>query len=328
MFSHQADVVNCRVFERRRKGRGTGPLIHLVMAILMAPSAVLAQSRPGCTQQPIDRRSLCYAFLQNGDIWSVCQGRRERIHFDRKLLDFAVSTDGTYLAVQESLEQSWIGSTRQLLVSLNPPLKEKIRTGNYPDSLYATCGTIVSFDYPNRHAFDLINSQSMDTPPYKFFRCSSNRQVIAGWTEQDETEGKNRLRVTWSNEITLRVSRSGKPSEFLIYNPDVFDVSPNGSYLAYFTVPKQGPGPKLCVAGPTGDASCVLHYGDAVSVSDAGDVFFWAGELGVLYWRSGLKRPLLLEKDKMNPRPQWITPQVAAALHRWNTRDSAGHSSP
>ena len=48
----------------------------------------------------------CYAFLRDGDLWTVCQGTRERIDLQGKALDFAVSTDGSqFVAVWEKAHQ-------------------------------------------------------------------------------------------------------------------------------------------------------------------------------------------------------------------------------
>jgi len=254
----------------------------------------------------------------------VCQGKREKISFRGRALDFAVSAEGSYIAVQENLEPSGIGQTRQLLVPLKSGLREIDRRVDYPESLYATCGTVVSFEFVSLRGFDLIHSQAIEFPPYKYFRCSSDRQVTAGWTEQDDTERTSRAQANpglgLSARITLRVSRNGRQKELTIEGPQVFDVSQNGNYLTYVTVPGKGAGPDLCVAGVTGEPSCIVHYADAVSVSDTGEVIFWAGEIGVMYWRPDLKKVVLLEKTAMsttNRRAQWITPDVAKALHSW-----------
>jgi hypothetical protein len=131
--------------------------------LLLSPESVAAQAQ----QAPVDKTS-CYAFLRHGDLWTVGQGRRERIDFRGKALDFAVSADGSYFAVQENLEPSGIGRTRQLVVSLTPaPKEEKSRQVDYPESLYATCGTVLSFELVNHRAFDLITSRAIEIPPYK-----------------------------------------------------------------------------------------------------------------------------------------------------------------
>src|SRR5437879_1666702 len=195
--------------KRFLESQAFGPVMYLMIVMLLAPLAVLFQSRPARAQEPKDGKSLCYAFIRDGDIWTVCKRKRERIDIHGKALDFAVSADGSYFAAQENLEPSGIGRTRQLLVPLNPTLKEKDRQVDYPESLYSTCGTIVSFDYVNLRPFDLINTQPMGLPPYKFFRCSFDRQVTAGWTEEDEKERQSRARMDpgLSAQITLRVSR-------------------------------------------------------------------------------------------------------------------------
>jgi len=207
-------------------------------------------------------RKVCYAFLRHGNLWTVCQGKRERIA--SKLVDFAVSADGSHFAFQENLEPSGIGRTQQALVSLNPPFKEQAKETAYPESLYAACGTIVSVPYGNSAFFDLLASRRIEFPPYADFRCSSDRRTVVGWTEQDDEEFMKRAKANpGSSELNLRVSRNGRESNFSVEGA-VFAVSPNGRYLGYFVpylrAPKPGPGPDLCVQAPD-KTSCVRGLG-------------------------------------------------------------------
>jgi hypothetical protein len=157
----------------------------------------------------------------------------------------------------------------------------------------------------------------MEVPPYKYFRCSSDRHVTAGITEGDEAKWYN-LPQADRDGFPLKISRNGKENEFQIANRDVFGVSPNGNYLVSVIshAIKHGTLNGLCVIGPNNETSCVDHYADTVAVSDNGDVVFWAGELGVMYWRPGLRAAHLLEKGA--EKPQWVTPEAAAALQHWN----------
>ncbi len=301
-------------------------VLKVLLIILFAFPSTIEVSRAE-RQHSASEGIPCYAFLERGDLWTVCQGKRERIDLQGKVLDFAVSADGSYFAAQEKFELSDIGGARQLLVSLSRTPIEKSKLVEFPEVLYATCGTIISFDGLSLSPFDLINSQPTRFSLYKSFRCSSDRQVIAGWTEEYDAQTQTHARNDpgLSIQRRLRVSHSGKQSEFTIWGWEVFDVSPNGKYLAYSTVAKQGREHALCVAEAEGKPACVLHSGDSVSVSDTGEILLWVGNVGVMYWRPDLKRPLLLEKAEMNsPRPQWITPQVAHALHNWSSRRSQG----
>jgi RHS repeat-associated protein len=278
--------------------------------------------------QSIMRNKLCYAFLRAGDLWTVCDGKRERIDLHGRGLDFAVTADGSYLAVQENLEApgAGIGHTRQIVVPLNSRGKQNVREVGYPESLYASCGTIISVQSVNLESFDLLGSRPVEISPYRYFRCSSDRKAIAGWTEQDEAQrlAKARTDPGLSNQTTLRVNRNGKNSELSSVWREVFDISPNGEYLAYVNVPVKGPGPTLCVTERAAEPMCTLYVADAISVSNEGKVIFWAGDAGVMYWRPGQKRPIALEKAMTNPHAQWITPGVADALHAWA---SSAHAS-
>ena len=104
-----------------------------------------------------------------------------------------------------------------------------------------------------------------------------------------------------------------------ILDPLAFDVSPNGEYLANFVMTERSPGPHLCVTGPSGVPACVFAGGHRVSVSDSGEVLYWeSGDARseIRYWRAGQHKTTLLEKG--TDHPQWITTDVAAALHRRN----------
>ena len=182
-------------------------VLQLVLVIMpVADASSTKTSRAGA-------RMACYAFLRHGDLWTFCQGKRERIA--DKLVDFAVSADGSYFAFQENLESSGIGRTRQTLVSLNDQLNEQRRNLDYPESLYATCGTLVSVQFGNAQWLDLTDARPIRFPPYEAFRCSSKKETVAGWTEKDEEERLKRAQTDpWftGQMTTLTVERSGRTS--------------------------------------------------------------------------------------------------------------------
>jgi hypothetical protein len=308
--------------------RGPSLMIALVSFLLFC---LLCGQVGSCQTSPsVPRDGLCYAFLQGGDLWTACQGKHERIDLRGKALDFAISSDGLYFAIQE-MEPTGIGRTKQVLVAMRSGLKETAREVAYPEFVCSTCGTIVSSDYVNRRPFDLIGSQPMTLPfAYKYFRCSSDRRVTAGITEEDETKWYNRPKTSptyWTDGFPLRISRGGKQSEATVWQRDAFDVSPNGEYVAYVGRRKEETRPGVCVVGAEGKSSCVDYHADAISVSDRGEVLLWVGELGLTYWHPGMSKPLLLEKGTNN-QPQWVTPEVAAALHKWASRRSISQSLP
>jgi hypothetical protein len=279
----------------------------------------------------LKEESLCYAFIRKGDLWTACQGRRERFDFKGKLQEFAVSSDGNYLVIQENLEPSGIGRSRQVLTSLAAPFAERNRPVDYPQSLRTTCGTIVSVPDGFLGAFDLISAKPIAAPPYTLFACSSDQKIFAGWTDQDEDERLKRAQAG-QYDMTLRVRKKGEEKTLKIADQRVFALSPNGKYLAYFVLylidsPSHA-GPDLCVDELPGETSCVRALGHFLSISDSGDVIYAADEIGIEFWRRGMKRTLLLENGEVNDHPQWITPQVASAMHKWYTRRSASpHSS-
>lgn len=157
----------------------------------------------------------CYAFLRSGDIWTECQGKRERISLDGKTRDFAISADGAYLVIQEEkrhfdTNQSAASAGLLLrLISLQGISSDKTLTIDAPGFLYRTCGTVIFFDYGSSRPLDVLTSTPVQLPPYQYFRCSSDRRVIAGWTERDEAESQERGRADFSKvgQISLRVSR-------------------------------------------------------------------------------------------------------------------------
>jgi hypothetical protein len=302
-------------------------IIRFLIATLLAPNFLAAQSKPAPRDVSTPGNSLCYAFFSKGDVWTVCQGKRERIGLHGTALDFAVSTDGSNFAVQENLESSGIGRTRQVLVFLSPAVREKSREVNYPELLSGTCGTIASFEVVSRRPFDLVNSRPMESPPYKYFRCSADKRTTAGITTASEANWYSRRKTDpadSTNGFLLKLNREGEESEFQVVSREVFDVSPSGKYFVsiFSPVVKQAPLEGLCIVGPKDEHSCINQHADAVSVSDRGEVLFWVGELGTMYWHSGLEEPQLLEKGA-EKQPQWITPEVATALHQWNTIQAA-----
>jgi hypothetical protein len=191
-------------------------------------------------------------------------------------------------------------------VSLNDQLNEQRRNLDYPESLYATCGTLVSVQFGNAQWLDLTDARPIRFPPYEAFRCSSKKETVAGWTEKDEEERLKRAQTDpWftGQMTTLTVERSGRTSHVDTDDSSVFDVSPEGEYLAYFTTPHRGPGPDFCVQGSDEKSSCVLGLGHRLSVSDSGEVIYAADEEGVRFWRPGMSRTVLLEKGGDNDHP-------------------------
>ena len=66
----------------------------LLLMLGVAPEAKVQKTHPA----PRDS-ALCYAFMRDGDIWTVCQREKGQISFHGSAAGFAVSADATILAV-------------------------------------------------------------------------------------------------------------------------------------------------------------------------------------------------------------------------------------
>lgn len=304
----------------------------LFLMWLAFPLGPKAGSQESLSKKPAQQASspsrICYAFLRDNSLWAVCQGKREHIQLGTRLADFAVSADGSKLVVQKedqstSSATGTFGGSSLTIIGLKEMQETTTIKISATGSLYETCGTVVFFDFVTSSALDVLGSTPLQFPPYQYFRCSSDRRVIAGWTEQDNTESEKRARsdINEFDRITLRTGPSSESTLGLILGPMKFDVSPNGDFVSYYTLLPRKPGPDLCVSRLSGSRWCVLEGGEQTAVADNGDVIFWrAGDRlsEIRYWHLGSTKTVLLEKEASSP--QWITPDTAAALHEWNLR--------
>ena len=311
-----------------------------VMGIVLAALLVGWLSPPiraNRSDRGVGDNALCYAFSREGDIWTVCQGKRERIRVPAKESGFAISADGSHIAYYTQKKKGI--RERLVLVSLEPEIKTTIKeTGNSAHSLRSTCGTILQFqtgtektptglDWPrwNGTANDLIAGKSMEYPPNELFECSADRRIVVGWTDSSKpTTSDSILRISVGNKEVRKMS------EVL-----TFQVSPNGKFLYYAHNSRQQDGGSLmllCVAELLGQSSCFADLVGTVrgmgthAVSDSGEVLYLVelerescGDrpcMGIAYWRPGMSKGELVETEDSS-NPQWITPEVAARLHEW-----------
>ncbi len=306
---------------------------------MLASGEISGQERPASAPS-----GLCYAFARGGDVWTVCQGKRERIDLGGKALDFAASADGArFVAVWEKAgtypkHESPPGEMLQL--SLKGNAKSEVKEWSFdlvPGRLYPSCGTIVTISRDPALqgrlglTYDVSNGELLNPSSYKALRCSSDRSVMAGLKNPEDPF----LFVSNPKERKLTAA------SFL----ESFDVSPSGKYVAYFRQPKPST-TELCAVEKAGEPVCVEEDSGStgrLSVSDSSEViyegadgacYFHDGEHYsrkplrgypqgdvcpvVAYWHPGRGNPTIIESP--GGHPQWITPDVAAALHSWNSQ--------
>jgi len=274
---------------------------------------------------------LCYAFMRDGDLWTACQGKRERIHIADNVFDFAYSAAASsvaFLVDRPELRQRDPGELRSDLILVNLTRQNQTTQKEVEFRLlFATCGTILGWSAVGAHMHspaDLISGNPIDTSSLTDFRCSSDRRVVLGYEKWD------------GQETQLIVKVDGKQTQSFsanVENPQDFDISANGKYMAFFTLNRGEE--SLCTYTIGGPAPCSLVTPGSkyqVSVSDLGAVLYTTDSdeacgtgpcRGIAYWRLGMHAQEIIErKDAYSP--QWITPDVAAALHRWNTSHPAG----
>lgn len=71
--------------------------LFVAFSCLATASAIRAQE----DRRVPPSKDLCYAFLRDHDIWTVCQGKRERIHMPYKV-------SGEILEGDDSFDPQWI----------------------------------------------------------------------------------------------------------------------------------------------------------------------------------------------------------------------------
>jgi hypothetical protein len=285
---------------------------------------------------------LCYAFLKQGNLFVRCNGTLMQITKQGNVNDFAVSQTGTAMAFMRNQ------GTRKLNDGFGTPImklqiillkksgeEHALPIGNKFGSLVASCGTAL-FLY--RTTRDLVSGGDLDFEPYFDFRCSSNRQQIAGEVELDNHRTIVTGLPTGNDHSALA---TGLPPK--IWVPDsgaesfAYDISPNGKYVAYHM--PEG----LCLIENQMTKSCTRRVDslNQISVSDAGDVLFTTHTGETCRYRDSFHVSLtsrggydsagpcigvaVLQRGHRSPRlvqplawyPQWLTPTAASAVTAW-----------
>lgn len=277
-----------------------------------------------------------YAFLRNGDLWFQYKGEARAVTKKGLYKDFAVSNDGSYLALLGTVKEK--PSVGQIsVVSLGnvgslPTIEVSTTT-----SLIATCGTIASVEnnvaLKGRVAIakDLISREDFVKQDYVDFRCSSDKKVVIGYTGLDDR------RLSVRGDLGKKVSLENVPN--------LFDLSIGGKFGAFYTVAVGSS--HLCLWQTEGSSACLanLNVFDRVSVSDSGDVLFatHSGESclfldaehysttpkpgydtgdecpDVAHWHSGMRDPEVLQS--LARHPQWLTDAAVSRLRAWRQQE-------
>jgi hypothetical protein len=315
-------------------------LLTLLVACLACPPT---QANPGGQNMPTN--SLCYAFTRGNDIWTVCQGKRERISVPSKVSGFALLANGSYLAyytmAHKLASRKSAPAVEQLvIVSLGPGFTTTTSEprAKSPD-LIGTCGTVLVFQLPtgkielgdfrwSGRATNVITGESLVYPPSDLFRCSSDRRVVAAWKDAWKPHS-----TEFGGTLTISIDNKKLKEMLGIAN---FDLSPNGKYLHFTQDIKQqdtGMHTRNCVTELPGQQSClassdIIPLGWGNSVSDSGQILYHidldksCGDagfcIGLAYWSPGMAKGEVIETEDTG-QPQWITPQMAARLHEWSS---------
>lgn len=190
--------------------------------ILVPPVLILAL----VAMQSHQRGRVCaggteaYAFIRNGDLWLSHGADAHALTRDGNYNDFAVSDDGSYLAVLQT-----VGKPPAARISVVPMGKTDSRLTievSPTTSLIATCGTIASLENNDslhrRVAItkDLIKQKDFAKQAFVDFRCDSQRETTIGYKSFDD------------RSLTV-VDHLGKkaPLESL---PNLFDIQPRRAF--------------------------------------------------------------------------------------------------
>jgi hypothetical protein len=304
-------------------------MIRLAGLVMSVASACFAQA-----PEP------CFAFLLKGDVSVTCEGTRTQITRRGDVDQFAVSNEQSVLGYITSTMTGRNPATavevdKTTLVDLRSGIIRQLVGDNF---LISTCGGLFwGYDAQRNHSGtrELITGTEVVAPPYIWFRCSSDRRVVVGTTS--ESGGDLYEGVPPGRKIAVTGS----------FYPGTFNISPNGSEVAYFT--DRSP---VCVASSSGmqcaDRPAALPNGP--SVDDSGQVLFTVSTpqqcfyktasnfsperftdategdadacLAIGCWRPGLKSVDVIEPLGRNP--QWISPVIAKQLRGWAAHSAAG----
>jgi hypothetical protein len=275
--------------------------------------------------------------MRNGDLWIRYKGEAHALTTKGDYTDFAVNSDGSYLALLRTVQLQPSLAHITLLRNSGGDFSSVLTIAvSTTTSLIATCGTLASVENSNalqgRVAIskDLLNRKDFSKSDYVDFRCSPNRQVVVGYKDMQDRE--------------LRVLGDPEKKTTLDYLPNLLDLSANGQFAGFYT--SYIGSSHLCLWNLGETARCLLNQNvsDRVSVSDSGDMIF-ATDSGesclykdgehysitpkpgydtgdtcptVAHWHPGMAEAETLES--LARHPQWLTDAAASRLASWQQR--------
>ena len=314
-------------------------LLAPIVVLLLALDVVRVEAQ--ATESP----ALCYAYLSSTknraiDLYIACEGKHERITSRGDFRDFAVSLDGSTLALLRQLGKQKVRDSEGRLVTIHRyekiqvvSLKPGFQTRWFPQvegavSLQPSCGTILAVGWiiyirrpPSSwtyKTYNVLTGQPLSLPPYVAFGCSADGKSVVGYLSADRG-------ALWAGRPPQRITPAARGAGGVV----PFDISPNGRYVAYFYF-WVGATQGLCLDKDDEDLGCVPSDSpERISVSDWGGVLYDNGTaeacpegacLGVFYWRAGTGQPQIVEPHGW--LPQWITPEIAASLRAWRSHEN------
>ena len=333
----------------RKIGGETAPLEEADVAASWWKKALLASmvllllagDLTWISAQAVQSPPLCYAYLngndhQASDLYIACQGKHDRITKLGDIFDFAVAVDGSAMALwrQRGTERGYDSHQRPIRLPLFQiqvvSLKPGFQTQWFPPVegnvwLHPWCGAILAVarrDYIGRppsswtyKTYNVLTGQPLSFPPYKTFACSADGRTVIGYLDGDR-------QGLWAGvPPQRRIAHAASPDA----GPSMFDISPNGRYVAY--------GPPTSFSGfcvdEDGSWGCAPAEPIKVSISDSGTALFDEGTgktcggwpcTGVLRWQAGTSQADVVEP--VGWLPQWITPEIAASLRAWRSHEN------
>lgn len=318
-------------------------LIVAIAAALLAVGTIASRNARESTIGAAAReaavgKTLCYAFLREGDVWTACNGRPAKVQLKAAgtVMHYAVSSNGANLAllldVSKPDERGIVG--KNLVMASLGSLSESPAKSTEWQFIRATCGTILGYNAGNWSATDIFNGKTIEYPPDRAFRCDASRSVVMGWNDVHIMSTELLLRVRGRADEKIAASVNGGMD---------FDVSENGAYAAYYSAKAPKPS-QLCVVKIHGGVDACVAEGhdeaglDGMSLSNTGGVLYaghtgescyykdmqhfgtkslpgYTGQdscLGIYYWRTGMPKTTLVEE--IGRYPQWISARTAMAM--------------